>query len=170
MKTLKESILSDIETTLSITDNDVKNVINGDVPTSNDFHRIATIWYGVDWKCPLLIKNFAKDVEKVMQKYNNDYKAENIIGIRCMYRKSSTGHLLFGLYLYDKNEQGFTIRGIGNTPERIGENDAERLILKFIEHVCDDYGILDKIADIHNNAKRYWYEDAPYFKDFVKKL
>lgn len=171
MKTLKESILSDIETTLSVTDNDVKNIINGDVPTIKDFHRISMMWEGVEWECPLLIKKFAKDVEKVMQKHNDDYKAENIIGMRCMYREAlSKGHLIFGLYLYDKNGKSFNIRGIGSTTERISPMDAKKLILKFIEHVCNDHSILDKLADMHNSAKRGWHEGAPYFKDFVKNL
>lgn len=171
MKTLKESILSDIETTLSVTDDDVKNIINGDVPTIKDFHRISMMWEGVEWECPLLIKKFAKDVEKVMQKYNDNYIAENIIGMRCMYREAlSRGHLIFGLYLYDRNGRNFNIRGIGSTTEGISPIDAKKLILKFIEYICNDHSILDKIADVHNNAKRGWQEDALYFKDFVKKL
>ena len=106
-----------------------------------------------------------------MQKYNDNYKAENIIGMRCMYRQAlSTGHMIFGLYLYDKNGRSFNIRGIGSTTERIGARDAERLILKFIERVYNDHSILDKIADIHNTATGNWWQDAPYFKDFVKKL
>lgn len=171
MKNLYESILSDIETTLSVTDNDVKNIINGDIPTSNDFHRISMMWEGVEWECPLLMKKFAKDVEKVMQKYNDNYIAENIIGMRCMYREAlSRGHLIFGLYLYDKNGQRFNILGIGSTPERISTMDAKKLILKFIKCVCNDHSILDKIADVHNNAKHGWQDDEIYFKDFVKKL
>lgn len=170
MKNLYESILSDIETTLSVTDNDVKTVINGTVPTIKDFHHIS-IWEGVEWECPLLMKKFAKDVEKVMQKYNDNYITENIIGMRCMYREAlSRGHLIFGLYLYDKNGQNFNIRGIGSTTERISPMDAKKLILKFIKYVCDDNDILDTIAEIHNNAKLGWQEDALYFKDFVKKL
>lgn len=171
MITLKESILSDMETALSVTDNDAKNVINGNVPRLKDFHNIAIIWYGVDWECPLLIKEFAKDVEAVMQKYNDNYKAENIIGMRCMYRKSlSAGHQIFGLCLYDKNDRNFSIRGIGGTSERINTRDAERLILKFINYVCNDHSILDKMADKHNTAKGNWIQDAPFFKEFVKKL
>lgn len=171
MKTLKESILSDMDITLSATDDDAKKVLNGNVPTIKDFHYISNIWYGVNWECPFLIKDFAKDVEKIMQKYNDNYKAENIIGMRCMYRQAlSTGHMIFGLYLYDKNGRSFNIRGIGSTTERIGARDAERLILKFIERVCNDHSILDKIADIHNTATGNWWQDAPYFKDFVKKL
>lgn len=171
MRTLKESILSDIETTLSVTDDDIKNIINGAVPTIKDFHRISMMWEGVEWECPLLIKKFAKDVETVMQKHNDDYKAENIIGMRCMYREAlSKGHLIFGLYLYDKNGKSFNIRGIGSTTERISPMDAKKLILKFIEHVCNDHSILDKLADMHNSAKRGWHEGAPYFKDFVKNL
>lgn len=171
MKTLRESILSDIETTLSVTNDDVKNIINGDVPTINDFHMKKGTWYGVDWTCTLLIKNFAKDVEKVMQRFDNKYKAENIIGMRCVYSKSlATGHKKFRLYLYDKADRVFTIRGVGGATENISDSDAKTLILKFIEHVCDDHSILDKIADIHNNAKDDWHEDAPHFKDFVKKL
>ena len=172
MKTLRESILSDIETTLSVTNDDVKNIINGDVPTINDFNMIKGTWYGVDWKCPLLIKKFAKAVEKVMQRFDNKYKAENIIGMRCMYHDTYLvpGHRIFGLYLYDKNERGFCIRGIGGTTEGISNMDAKRLILKFIEHVCNDHGILDKMVDIHNNAKDEWHEDTLHFKDFVKKL
>ena len=51
------------------------------------------------------------------------------------------------------------------------QEPAERLILKFIEHVCNDHSILEPPADMHNNAtKSNWYEDAPYFKDFVKNL
>ena len=170
MKNLYESILSDIETTLSIADNDVKTVINGTVPTIKDFHYIS-IWEGVEWECPLLMKKFAKDVEKVMQKYNNNYIAENIIGMRCMYRNAlSRGHLIFGLYLYDKNGQSFNIRAIGSTTERISPMDAKKLILKFIKCVCNDHSILDKMSDIHNAATGHWYQDAIYFKDFVKKL
>jgi hypothetical protein len=173
MRTLKESLLSDIDTTLSVTNDDVKTVVNGVIPTIKDFHYMSkqSPWYGVTWECPLLVKKFAKDVEKVMQKYNDDYKAENIIGMRCMYRGSlRSGHLIFGLFLYDNNERRFNIRGIGNTNEAIGARAAERLILKFIEHVCNDHSILDKLADMHNNATGNWYEDAPYFKDFVKNL
>ena len=171
MKTLKESILSDMDVTLSMSDNDAKKVLNGNVPTIKDFHYISNIWYGVEWECPLLIKKFAKDVEKVMHIYNDGYKAENIIGMRCMYRKAlSAGHLIFGLYLYDKDKRDFFIRGIGSTPECIGARDAERLILNFIKCVCNDNSILDKMAHIHNTARKGWYEDAPYFKDFVKKL
>lgn len=170
MKNLYESILSDIETTLSVADDDVKTVVNGTVPTIKDF-RYISIWEGVDWECPLLMKKFAKDVEKVMQKYNDNYIAENIIGMRCMYRNAlSRGHLIFGLYLYDKNGQGFNIRGIGSTTERISPMDAKKLILNFIKCVCNDHSILDKMADIHNNAKQGWQQDAIYFKDFVKKL
>ena len=174
MKTLKESILQDADITLSMSDADAKEVVNGVIPTIKDFHYISNIWYGVDWKCPLLIKKFAKSVEKVMQKYNDGYsgyKAENIVGMSCMYRKAlSMGHMIFGLYLYDKDDRRFSIRGIGGTPESIGARDAERLILKFIKHVCDDHSILDKLADTHNTAKGDWWQDAPYFKDFVKKL
>ena len=177
MRTLKESILSDIDTTLSVTDNDVKNVINGNIPRIKDFHQMSPTspWEGVEWECPLLIKKFAKDVERVMQIHNDDYNAENIIGMRCMYRKAlSRGHLIFGLFLYDKNERSFNrsfnIRGIGSTTERISTMDAKKLILKFIKCVCNDHNILDKMADIHNNATGRWYEDAPYFKNFVKNL
>jgi hypothetical protein len=173
MKTLKESLLSDIDKTLSVTDNDVKTLINGIIPTIKDFHYISKTspWYGVNWECPILIKKFANDVEKVMQKGNDDYKAENIIGISCVYRKAlSAGHMIFGLYLYDKNEQRFNIRGICGTTERIGARDAERLILKFIKCVCNDHSILDKMADIHNNATDRWFQGAPYFKEFVKNL
>lgn len=171
MITLKESILSDMDITLSVTDNDAKTVVNGNVPTIKDFHRISMIWEGVEWECPLLMKKFAKDVEKIMQKHNDNYIAENIIGMRCMYRKAlSTGHHIFGLYLYDNNGRGFNIRGIGSTTERIGARDAEKLILKFIKCVCNDHSILDKMTDIHNTATRNWYQDAPYFKEFVKNL
>lgn len=170
MKNLYESILSDIETTLSVTDDDVKTVINGTVPTIKDF-RYISIWEGVEWECPLLMKKFAKDIEKIMQKYNDNYIAENIIGMCCMYRAAlSRGHLIFGLYLYDKNGQKFNIRGIGSTTERISPMDAKKLILKFIKCVCNDHSILDKMADIHNTASRHWQQDAIYFKDFVKKL
>lgn len=173
MRTLKESLLSDIDTTLSVTNDDVKTVVNGTIPTIKDFHRISPMspWEGVEWECPLLIKKFAKDVERVMQIYNDSYNAENIIGIRCMYRKAlSSGHLIFGLFLYDKNKRNFNIRGIGSTTERIGTMDAKKLILKFIKCVCNDHSILDKMADTHNTATGNWYEDAPYFKDFVKNL
>lgn len=170
MKNLYESILSDIETTLSVADNDVKTVINGTVPTIKDFHHIS-IWEGVEWECPLLMKKFANDVEKVMQKYNDNYITENIIGMRCMYREAlSRGHLIFGLYLYDKMDKNFNIRGIGSTTERISPMDAKKLILNFIKCVCNDHDILDTIAEIHNNAKLGWQEDALYFKDFVKRL
>ena len=160
-----------MDATLSATDDDAKKVLNGIVPKAKDFHYISIIWYGVEWECPLLMKKFAKVVEGIMQKYNDNYKAENIIGMRCMYRQAlSTGHKIFGLYLYDKNGRGFNIRGIGGTPECIGARDAERLILNFIKCVCDDNSILNKMANIHNTARKGWYEDAPYFKDFVKKL
>ena len=109
-----------------------------------------------------------------MQKYNdghNCYKAENIIGMSCMYRKALTaGYMIFGLYLYDKNDVRYCIRGIGSTPECIGARDAERLILNFIKCVCNDNSILDKMAHIHNTARKCWHEDSPCFKDFVKKL
>ena len=171
---IEESVLADMDVTLSVSDNDAKKVLNGNVPTIKDFHYISNIWYGVNWECPLLIKKFAKDVETVMQKYNdgrNCYKAENIIGMCCMYRKAlSTGCMIFGLYLYDKNDVRYSIRGIGNTPEHIGARDAERLILNFITRVCDDNSILNKMANIHNTARKGWYEDAPYFKEFVKNL
>lgn len=173
MKTLKESLLSDIDTTLSVTNDDVKTVVNGTVPTIKDFHQISPTspWEGVEWECPLLMKKFAKDVEKIMQKHNDNYIAENIIGMRCMYRKAlSSGHLIFGLFLYDKNKQNFNIRGIGSTTERISPMDAKKLILKFIKLVCNDHSILDKMVDIHNTATGNWYQDAPYFKDFVKNL
>lgn len=173
MKTLKESLLSDIDTTLSVTDDDVKTVVNGTIPTINDFHHISPMspWEGVEWECPLLIKKFAKGVEIVMQKHNDGYNAENIIGMRCAYRKAlSRGHLVFGLFLYDKNKRSFSIRGIGSTTERINTMDAKKLILKFIKCVCNDHSILDKMVDIHNNATGRWYEDAPYFKHFVKNL
>jgi hypothetical protein len=174
MRTLKESLLSDIDTTLSMTDDDVKTLVNGTIPTIKDFYRnISDMspWTGVEWECPLLIKKFAKDVERVMQIHNDGYNAENIIGMRCMYRQAlSRGHLIFGLFLYDKNKRMFNIRGIGSTTERIGIMDAKKLILKFIKCVCNDHDILNKMADIHNNDTGRWYEDAPYFKDFVKNL
>ena len=171
MKTLKESILQDADITLSVSDDDEKVMVNGNVPKLNDFHRISMIWEGVEWECPLLMKNFAKDVEKVMQKYNDNYIAENIIGMRCMYRKAlSVGHYIFGLFLYDNNGRGFNIRGIDSTTERINAMDAKKLILKFIKCLCNDHSILDKMADKHNTAKGNWIEDAPYFKDFVKNL
>jgi hypothetical protein len=169
MKNLYESILSDIETTLSVADNDVKAVVNGTVPTIKDFHYIS-IWEGVEWECPLLMKKFAKDVEKVMQKYNNNYIAENIIGMRCMYREAlSRGHLIFGLNLYDNNGQRFNIRGIGGMPERISPTDAKKLILKFIKCVCNDHDILDTLAEIHNTATGNWQYTVD-FKNFVKRL
>ena len=171
MRTLKESILSDMDIALSATDDDAKKVLNGNVPKLKDFRRISMIWDGVEWECPLLIKKFAKDVEKIMQKHNDNYIAENIIGMRCMYRNAlSVGHHIFGLYLYDNNGRGFNIRGIGSTTERINTMDAKKLILKFIEHVCNDHSILDKMANKHNTAKGNWIEDAPYFKEFVKNL
>lgn len=177
MKTLKESLLSDIDTTLSVTNDDVKILVNGVMPTIKDFHYLTKTspWYGVTWECPLLIKRFAKAVEKVMQKYNDGYNAENIIGMRCMYRKAlSRGHLIFGLFLYDKNERSFNrsfnIRGIGSTTERISTMDAKKLILKFIKCICNDHSILDKMANMHNNAAGNWYGDASDFKDFVKNL
>lgn len=170
MKYLYESILTDIETTLSVADNDVKAVINGTVPTIKDFHRISMMWEGVEWECPLLMKKFAKDVEKVMQKYNNNYIAENIIGMRCVYREAlSKGHLIFELYLYDKNGQSAKLRGIGSTPERISPTDAKKLILKFIKCICNDHGILDTLAEIHNTAIGSW-QYAIDFKNFVKRL
>ena len=169
MKNLYESILTDIETTLSVADNDVKTVVNGAVPTIKDFHSIS-IWEGVEWECPLLMQKFAKDVEKVMQKYNNNYIAENIIGMRCMYREAlSKGHLIFGLFLYDKNGQSFNIRGIGGTTERISPMDAKKLILKFIKCACNDHGILDTLAEIHNTATGNWQYTID-FKNFVKRL
>lgn len=171
MKTLKESILQDADITLSVSDDDAKEVINGVIPTAKDFQYISMIWYGVNWECPLLMKKFAKDVEKVMQRHNDNYKAENVIGMNCMYRKALyRGHMIFGLYLYDKDGRRFNIRGIGGTTECIGARDAERLILKFIKLVCNDHSILDKMADKHNTAKGNWIEDTPYFKDFVKNL
>ena len=171
MRTLKESILQDMDITLSTNDDDAKMVVNGNVPKLKDFHRISMIWEGVEWECQLLMKKFAKDVENIMQKHNDNYIAENIIGMRCMYRKAlSVGHHIFGLYLYDKYGRGFNIRGIGGTTERINAMDAKKLILNFIKCVCDDNSILDKMADKHNTAKGNWIEDAPYFKEFVKNL
>jgi hypothetical protein len=174
MRTLKESLLSDIDTTLSVTDDDVKTLVNGTIPTIKDFYRnISDMspWTGVEWECPLLIKKFAKDVERVMQIHNDGYNAEKIIGMRCMYRKAlSTGHLVFGLYLYDSDKHDYFIRGIGSTNERISPMDAKKLILKFIKCVCKDHSILDKMAHIHNTATGNWYQDAPYFKEFVKNL
>lgn len=173
MRTLKESILSDMEDTIARGEKDAKKVLNGNVPTIKDFHRMSPMspWEGVEWECPLLMKKFAKDVEKVMQLYNDDYNAEKIIGMRCMYRKAlSTGHLVFGLYLYDNDKHDYFIRGIGSTNERISPMDAKKLILKFIKCVCKDHSILDKMAHIHNTATGNWYQDAPYFKEFVKNL
>jgi hypothetical protein len=173
MKTLKESLLSDIDTTLSVTNDDVKILVNGVMPTIKDFHYLTKTspWYGVTWECPLLIKRFAKAVEKVMQKYNDGYNAENIIGMHCMYRKSlGRGQLIFGLYLYDENEQLFNIHGVGGVVESVGAGDAKRLILKFIKCICNDHSILDKMANMHNNAAGNWYGDASDFKDFVKNL
>lgn len=173
MKDLYESILTDIETTLSVADDDVKTVVNGTVPTFKDFHSIS-IWNGVEWECPLLMKKFAKDVEKAMQKYNSNYIAENIIGMRCMYRESlGRGQLIFGLYLYDKNGRSFCIRGIGSTTERSSPGDAKKLILKFIKCVCNDHDILDTLAEIHNTSTgsvANWFPYAIDFKNFVKRL
>ena len=78
MKTLKESILADMDVTLSVSDNDAKVVVNGNVPKAKDFHRISMMWTGVEWECPLLMKKFAKDVEKIMQKQNIIQNLENI--------------------------------------------------------------------------------------------
>ena len=158
--------MSDIETTLSVTDNDVKNIINGDVPTIKDFHRISMMWEGVEWECPLLMKKIAKDVEQVMQKYNDNYIAENIIGMRCMYREAlSRGHLIFGLYLYDKNGQNFNIRGIGSTTEGISPMNAKKLILK----ICtSEYinSIFDSDIPLLQNFRKTCKRSGRWRRDF----
>lgn len=168
MRTLKESILSDMEDTLSIGNDDVKNIINGDVPTHKDFKVLYNVARGVMWKCPILVKKLAKDVEKRMHDFNHDYKAENIIGICCLYRDAlAKGYRKISLYLYDKKYQPYHIFGIGGTTEQINAKAAEYLIMKFIELVCNNHNILDYIAHIHNTAQ---ISSEDYFVNFVKKL
>jgi hypothetical protein len=173
---IKESILSDMEDTLSVSDDKLYKKLYP-VPKMRDFYKPLS--YNKDliylnWECPFLIKDFAKVVEARMQKsyLSSGYKAEDIVGIEFTLHKAydAPGYVVFNLYLCDtfadgKNE--YHIYGVGSEEEKCTIPEAKKLIIEFIKRVCDNPKLLNKLALLHNTGDGFNNE---HFKRFVNTL
>lgn len=125
------------------------------IPKMSDFYKNHFGRIFLDWECPLLVKDFAKIVENVMQKTypSSGYKAEDIIGIRFVFHKPLTVKMgiLFNMYLYDKNKENqYHINGL---PKIVFDKDtdkiaeAKKMILNFIKSIYNDPDSLNKLGN-----------------------
>lgn len=150
---IKESILSDMEDTLSVSDNKVYKKLYP-VPKMRDFYKENPYSRTfLDWECPLLIKDFAKIIENVMQKYHDGFKAENIVGIQFALRKPLTVSLgiLFNMYLYDKNnENRYHIDGLPKIVFDKKANtiaEAKKMVIDFVKNIYANPDDLNRLGN-----------------------
>ena len=76
MKTLKESLLKDMEDTLESGEKDVDNVVKGIIPTVKDFQKNPYASYEqiVIWKCPFLMQKYKQKYPEIFKNpKNQDY-------------------------------------------------------------------------------------------------
>ena len=162
---INEGILDDIETTLSVSDNDMKNMLNGKIPTVKDFKKspINRNRQSVFWECPLLISQYIKEI-----KFPYQIKLDDIIGIRVSIVKAlMNGEYYFQVGLYDKNSRVSNLNGIAGAGELIKLPAAKKIAIQFIQKIVNDHTKFKDIIQTHNSSK---YGDPTSFVYYVNNM
>lgn len=162
---LVEGILDDIETTLSVSDDDVKNSLNGKIPNIKDFKRspVNSDRHNVFWECPLLISQYIKEI-----KFPYRIRLDDIIGIRVSIVKAlMNGEYYFQVALYDKDLRVSNLNGIAGAGELIKLPAAKKVAIQFIQKIANDHTKLKDIIQTHNSSK---YGNPTSFVYYVNNM
>ena len=138
MKTLKESILADIDTNIDKMDQDIETATWGPKLTAQDFYKMRYLRgnpSGIRWMCSGAITNIIDPV-----KFSSDAKSTNIGGFSFAAVKTYEGyHIKVGI-LYSTVESGdaYWYKGNANIYQIVEETSlakVKKYILSFIEHL-----------------------------------
>lgn len=167
---INEGILDDIETTLSISDDDMKNKLNGKIPTVKDFKKspINRDRHNVYWECPMLISQYVKNINLNLRP-GVHFNINNIMGIRISIVKAlMAGEYYFQVGLYD-TKLGFVnqLNGIAGAGELIKLPEAKKIAIKFINNIAKDHNKLNDLIQIHNSSK---YSNPKSFVSYVNNM
>lgn len=146
MRTLKESILSDINKTLS-----VDNAYTKIYPTPKVRDFVKNPWGGVmvDWVCPSLIQEYIDILDPAVMSNDTSYK-ESIVGFRIAIRDK---HVL-DAYLIDNTDSYSTavdLTGIGSDGASIPTQKKETI--EFFNYIQKNPSELKRLFEYVNKRQ-----------------
>ena len=157
MKSLKESLLDNIENSLN-KDLSLRELcplpINKDWK-NNPHHE----WPGryIDWICKELIHTYKGPISRPFTSisFNNrepkTVDLKKIIGLR--FQVISFGSLLSGMMtvsLLDADGNTYLLSGVGNKSAK-NTVQAKSMVMRFIKHLADHPELINELFEIHNN-------------------
>ena len=165
MKTLKESILSDIEDTLS-TDNAFSKMYPA--PTINDF--IGTTILCIDWYCKDLLHKYmdAKFIKSLSARRNTDY---NTIRVTVYDTDDIRTYIAYKENPDDYAAPGLAeLKGVGDEMSH-SMTTTKKKIVKFFEYLHKHPDEIKTILDYHIECVENLKHSGAYFcKTFSKIL
>lgn len=158
MKTLKdiltEGILDDIETTLSISDDDAKKSLNGVIPTIKDFETnpFNRKQHAVSWHCPGLLNSYRSKYPDII----DDYTTIQLV-LQTLPRNRANCTLKFTIKPSVVAEYEH-IKGWGD--ELTGSNirNYKKMAIEIITKIANDHGKLEEILKHTKQYRKEWEE------------
>lgn len=159
MRTLKESILDDMESTLSITDDDVRQSLYP-VPTVKDFDNYYRGYTFVDWMCKPYIQEYANKLNLTLRPIHGNHTISNtdmLNGIRvCIYGSAKDAEIkTYFIGKVDKDSRAaatmFELYGVGDWISNSMATTKKGIIeaLQYLSKHPEDF---KKLVDCNNRC------------------
>ena len=140
MKTLKESILADMDDVINRGESDLKSAFN--IPTVKDFYKDYDRQYTINWNCPLLFNKYKNKFKTINLQHGN---LDNLSGIQFkVYDPSSSRPFVHMYFISDRYR--VVVKGWSWILNTSGLRNQKKEVIAGIEKIANSE-ILDEIMN-----------------------
>lgn len=168
MKSLKESLLADIEDTLSISN---PYILEYPIPSIKDFYRLSNGQYKLEWQCPKIINKYINILityfqnKKEFSWINSLFKTAT--GIRCIINRDKT----IDTELIDANNSYvYLLFGVGDWVSN-SLSESKKECIKFLEYIINNPDCIKTIFEYdiknRNEVDKYNICDNKTYKKLL---
>ena len=170
MKTLKESLLGDLEKNVSVTVSDMYRDMYK-VPKIKDFKKSILGYYHIQWQCKDIIQKYI-NILNLNDKYSQDITG---FGIHVYPKQSKYDTCTEYIYLlyndgYELVEKNYSIYGVGCDNMTIPQIKKE--IIEFFNAVLENHDLIKKLFEYSEKRKKeidnYGFYDTKTLKEILK--
>lgn len=172
MKTLKESLLGDLEKNVSVTTSDMYRDMYK-VPKIKDFKKSILGDYHIQWQCKDIIQKYVNILNlNISDKYSQDITG---FGIHIYPKQSKYDTPSENIYLlyndgYELVEKNYSIYGVGCDNMTIPQIKKE--IIEFFNAVVENPDLIKKLFEYSEKRKKeidnYGFCDTKTLKEILK--
>lgn len=169
MRTLKESLLGDMEKNVSATEKDVYKDLYP-IPKTSDFRKTSLGYYTIKWNCEMLIKQYL-DILNIDKSIS-----DHIVGFYISFEggsRSNNCHLTNISFLLDDGGDTYAIAELhGISYNNCSTPEVKKDILNFFKEVLKNPEIIKALFEYSNKREnelnKYGFCDELSLKEILK--